>query len=376
MRKKVLSALLALTMCATLLVGCSGGSKETTPPATTPSTQGAPDNTAPAAPDYSGVELVVCTWGGTTGDATKKLAEDFEKKYGCTIVIDGINANSDRLAKLQSQIQSGVVEDDVVYFSGAYAKQAEKLGLFEKIDTSVVTNISELYDFALNDTGYGPMVLVGRFGIMYNEDILKEKGLEPPTSYMELFDDKYAGLVSLPAMTATAGPYVLIAIAEQLGGGIDNYQPALDLYKEKKDNIKLWYTTDLMAALSQKEVAITVYMDLMLPVLVSSGLNMKWVDAKEGNFADDVFINVVKDSPNKELAQLFVNYALEKSTQELFIELNNEAPTNKNAQMSEEKQAFLAYGQEDFDKCTFFDYDKLNAVKPEMIEQWQKIAAQ
>jgi hypothetical protein len=31
MRKKVLSALLALTMCATLLVGCSGGSKETTP---------------------------------------------------------------------------------------------------------------------------------------------------------------------------------------------------------------------------------------------------------------------------------------------------------------------------------------------------------
>jgi putative spermidine/putrescine transport system substrate-binding protein len=117
-------------------------------------------------------------------------------------------------------------------------------------------------------------------------------------------------------------------------------------------------------------------MDLMLPVLVSSGLNMKWVDAKEGNFADDVFINVVKDSPNKELAQLFVNYALEKSTQELFIELNNEAPTNKNAQMSEEKQAFLAYGQEAFDKCTFFDYDKLNAVKPEMIEQWQKIAAQ
>jgi putative spermidine/putrescine transport system substrate-binding protein len=150
------------------------------------------------------------------------------------------------------------VEDDVVYFSGAYAKTAKSSSLIEKIDTSVVTNISELYDFALNDTGYGPMVLVGRFGIMYNEDILKEKGLEPPTSYMELLDDKYAGLVSLPAMTATAGPYVLIAIAEQLGGGIDNYQPALDLYKEKKDNIKLWYTPDLMAALSQKEVAITV----------------------------------------------------------------------------------------------------------------------
>jgi ABC-type glycerol-3-phosphate transport system substrate-binding protein len=133
MRKKVLSALLALTMCATLLVGCSGGSKETTPPATTPSTQGAPDNTAPAAPDYSGVELCVCTWGGTTGDATKKLAEDFEKQYGCTIVIDGINANSDRLAKLQSQIQSGVVEDDVVYFSALMPNRRKSSACLKKL---------------------------------------------------------------------------------------------------------------------------------------------------------------------------------------------------------------------------------------------------
>ena len=173
-----------------------------------------------------------------------------------------------------------------------------------------------LYDFAQNETGYGPMVCVGRFGIMYNADMLKEKGLEPPTSYMDLFDDKYAGLVSLPAMTATAGPYVLGAIAEDLGGSLEDYQAALDLYKEKAGNIGLWYTSDIVPALTSNQVAITVYMDLMLPVLQSSGLNMTWVDAEEGNFIDDVFINVVKDAPNKELAQLFVKYALEKETQE------------------------------------------------------------
>ena len=37
----------------------------------------------------------------------------------------------------------------------------------------------------------------------------------------------------------------------------------------------------------------------MLPVLRDSGLNMVWVDAEEGNFVDDVYINVVKDAPNK-----------------------------------------------------------------------------
>lgn len=366
--KRFVSIMMVAAMTAAVLGGCSSSSSKIEEPK---------DETTESASeqDFTGAELTVCTWGGSTGAATKELAKEFEEKYGCTVVIDEVNANSDRIAKLQSQIDSGNIEDDVVYLSGAYAKQGETLDLFEKIDTSVVTNMDELYDFAQNDTGYGPMVCVGRFGIMYNEDILKEKGLEPPTSYMDLFDDKYAGLVALPAMTATAGPYVFSAIAKDLGGSLEDYQSALDFYAEKKGNIGLWYTTDLVPALTQKQVAITVYMDLMLPVLQSSGLNMKWVDAEEGDFADDVYINVVKNAPNKELAQRFIEYTLEKETQEKFIELNNEAPTNKNAEMSAEKDEFLVYGQDEFDKCTFFDYDFLNGIKPTLIEEWQKIVA-
>ena len=366
--KTFLSVLMIAALTTAALAGCGSSAEEET--AENEQTEEAAGET-----DFTGAELVVCTWGGSTGAATKELVKGFEEKYGCTVILDEVNQNSDRIAKIQSQIESGNVETDVVYLSGAYAKQGESLGLFEKIDTNVVTSLSDLYDFAQNDTGYGPMVCVGRFGIMYNEDVLNEKGLEPPTSYMDLFDDKYAGLVALPAMTATAGPYVFSAIAEDLGGDLTNYQAALDLYAEKKDNIGMWYTSDLVPALTNKEVAISVYMDLMLPVLNASGLNMKWVDAEEGSFADDVFINVVKDAPNKELAQLFVEYTLEKETQENFIELNNEAPTNKTAVMSEEKDAFLVYGQEEFDNCEFFDYDFLNEIKPALIEEWQKIVA-
>ena len=69
---------------------------------------------------------------------------------------------------------------------------------------------------------------------------------------------------------------------------------ALDLYAEKKDNIGMWYTSDLVPALTNKEVAVTVYMDFMIPALNASGLNMKWVDAEEGNFADDVLSTLLK----------------------------------------------------------------------------------
>lgn len=365
--KKFLSMMLVAVMSVSALTACGSSSKEENKEATTA------EGKTPA--DFTGAELTVCTWGGATGAATKELVKGFEEKYGCTVVLDEINQNADRVAKLQSQIESGNVEDDVVYLSGPYAKQAEELGLLEKLDTNVV-NTDELYDFAKNENGYGPMVCADRFGIMYNADVLAEKGLEPPTSYMDLFDDKYAGLVSLPAMTSTAGPYVFSSIAEELGGSLEDRQAALDLYKEKADNIGMWYTSDIVPALINKEVAITVFMDLMIPVLNASGLNMVWVDAKEGNFIDDVYVNVVKDAPNKELGQLFVQYVIEKETQEKFIELNNEAPTNKTAVMSPEKDELLVYGQEEFDSCKFFDYNYLNTIKADLIEDWQKIVAE
>lgn len=360
--KRIIATLLATLMIVASLAACGKTNTQQT--------------TEAGVKDFGGAQLVVCTWGGSTGASTKELAANFEKMYNCEVIIDEVNANSDRITKLKAQVESGNVEADVVYMSGPYAKEAEGLGIFEKIDTSIVTNMDELYDFAQNDTGYGPMVCVGRFGIMYNADILEEKGLEPPTSYMELFDDKYAGLVALPAMTATAGPYVFAAVAEELGGSLDDYQAALDFYNEKKDNIKFWYTTELVAGLTNEEVAITVYMDLMFPALNGAGLNMKWADAKEGNFADDVFINVVKDAPNAELAQLFVKYTLEVEQQEKFLNDNWEAPTNKNAKMSDELDPYLVYGEDEFANCTFFDYTKLNAVKPEIIEAWQKIVNQ
>ena len=56
--------------------------------------------------------------------------------------------------------------------------------------------------------------------------------------------------------------YVFAEIAEDLGGDLTDYQAALDLYAEKKDNIGMWYTADIVPALSNKEVAITVYMTL------------------------------------------------------------------------------------------------------------------
>ena len=43
---------------------------------------------------------------------------------------------------------------------------------------------------------------------------------------------------------------------------------------------------------------------------LNSFLNVKWVDPEEGDFSAAATVNVVKNSKNPELAQLFVNYLI------------------------------------------------------------------
>ena len=209
---------------------------------------------------------------------------------------------------------------------------------------------------------------------MYDAAALAAKGLEAPTSYQDLFDDKYAGMVILPDMTSTAGPYMLVAMAEAMGGSQEDVSAAMTLMQEKKDNIVGYYSasSDVVNAFTTGEASITVFMDINMPGLIDAGLDMKWVDAKEGSFAAPATINVVKGCQNPELAQLFVEYMCSEATQNIIAEAMNEAPVHKNATMSEELQVYLAYGEEAMLALKEFDEAFITEAKGEWIDTFQR----
>ncbi|NLU24644.1 MAG: ABC transporter substrate-binding protein [Clostridiales bacterium] len=321
--------------------------------------------------DFGGAELVVATWGWAEA-GLKSLAEDFEKTYNCTIVVDPTSGNGDRLNKLMAEKDAPTA--DVALLTKSFAETGNQAGLFEKIDTSVVTDLGNLYDFAVNADGYGPCYSVCRYGIMYNVDALKNAGLPTPTSYQDLFDDKYAGMVALPDMTSTAGPYMLVAMAEAMGGSQEDVSAAMTLMQEKKDNIDLWYSTssDVVTAFTTGEANIAVFMDINMPGLTKSGLNMAWVDAAEGSFAAPASVNVVKGCKNSELAQLFVEYLISNDTQNKIASTLNEAPVNKNATMADELKTYLAFGEDAIKALKEFDESYIATAKTGWIDTFQR----
>lgn len=377
--KRILALMLSMTMVMGL-AACGSTQKESSADTSTATAEtsetAATESTDSSAEtettqDFSGAELVVATWGWAE-TSLKTLSEDFEKQYNCTIVVDPTSGNGDRINKLMAEKDDPTA--DVAMLSKSFAQTGNSEGLFEKIDTNVVTSLGDLYDIAVDADGYGPCYSLDRYGIMYNADALEQAGLPAPTSYEDLFDDQYAHMVALPDMTSTAGPYLLVALAEDLGGSQEDVTPAMELMQEKKDNIDLWYTTtsDVVNAFTTGEANIAVFMDIYMPSLTESGLNMVWTDASEGSFSAPATVNVVKNCKNPELAQLYVEYLISESTQNKIAEVMNEAPVNKNATMDDSLKSYLAFGEESMNALKEFDESYIAENKEAWIDTFQR----
>ena len=370
--KKMSACTLAAVMTLSALAGCSNSGNAGSASSSASSAAATASSAAGTSGDasYKGAQLVVATWGFSAA-SLKKISKDFESQYGCTVVTDETSGNSERLNKLTAQKNNPKI--DVALLTDSYADQGNRKGLFDKIDTNVVTNLSSLYAFAGNKDGFGPAYSVVRYGIMYNADKVKTV----PTSYQDLFKDDFKGKVALPDMTSTAGPYLLMTLAKDLSGNEKNVDAAFKFLESKKGNINLWYTTsaDVTKAFSTGDINAALFMDMNMPALTKSGLNIKWVDPKEGDFSAAATVNVVKNGKNEKLAQLFVNYLLSDKVQSQIAGTMNEAPTNKNATMPDAQKKYLVFGQSQADALKTFDWSYVNSSKADWVETFQKNVA-
>ena len=164
--KRMLAMLLALTMVFTM-AAC--GSSEKPAATQAPAAEAPAEGEADGALDFGGAELVVATWGWAEA-GLKTLAADFESQYNCTIVVDPTSGNGDRINKLMAEKADPTA--DVALLTKSFAETGIQNDLFEQLDTNIVTSLGELYDFCVDEKGYGPCYSLCRYGIMYNADAL------------------------------------------------------------------------------------------------------------------------------------------------------------------------------------------------------------
>lgn len=318
-------------------------------------------------------KTLTISWWGYNGDKLNaNVIEPFKKICGCDIVFETGN-NADRLNKLKLRDGKGV---DVIYLTDSFSQLGIAQGLFQKVDATKLPNLAELYDIAKDPQGgYGPAYTIGRVGIVYDSAKVKPQ----ITSWNDLWRDDLKSAITLPGITTTAGPMVVLQAGKHAGAdAFNDTDTAFEAIEALKPNTAKNYNTgsEMVNLISTGEAKVAIAQDFTLASLKGAVPTMTWATLSDGDIATLNTVNIPKGSENVELAHQFINFVLSKEVQQLEAEQGVDAPVNSKVQLTPEQAKMWTYGAEMIAKLNRLDYEKLNEAKTDWIDRWNEIFSQ
>jgi len=334
------------------LGGCTDDKPAPTPAAPTGSAKAAAAPPADPATKFKGKTLNLLTWEGY---AESKFTKGFEEKYGVTVKGTYFGTSDELVAKLKSS--KGVY--DIVSPSTDVATTLIEAGLVAPVDVKKISSyqdlapvLREMKDVQRDGKVYGVPFTWGPDYLIYDADVVKEE----PKSWKVFLEPQYKGKVSLWDDVSN-----IYLVGQMLG--MDKSDPAA-LYNMTDEQLqqakaklielkpqvrKYWATAGELTDLSKnKEVVLAVGWPLTTATLVKEGRNIKGVIPEEGATGWIDRLMIAEGSANKELAELYLDYATQPKVMALVAEVTNYSVANPKA---------AEHMTEDVRKVTMSDVD-------------------
>ncbi len=248
-------------------------------------------------------QLVFVAWGGTTQEAEMKAwATPFTAETSVPVVSDGPT----NYGKIKAMVEAKAVDWDVIDAEGDWAARADKEGLLEKLDFSLI-DVKDVDKRFYTD--YGAAAYSFSFVLGYNTSAM---GGKVPSGWADFFDtEKFPGKRGVISWM-TAGVLEMALLA-------DGVKPA-DLYPldverafRKLDTIKKEIIFWDSGAASQSQIAtgetvMCFCWEARVGALKRDGapVEAQWNQHLQGM---DLLV-VPKGSKNKELAMKFISHAV------------------------------------------------------------------
>jgi putative spermidine/putrescine transport system substrate-binding protein len=247
-------------------------------------------------------------------------------------------------------------------------------GIFEPLDPAVVTNLEHVVPEAIMADGLGVGIIMQNIGLFYHTENFAEAGFDPPTSWMELVDEKYCNRVGYMHPNVSFGYYALMMIG---GGEPEDIPEGIERVIAFGDCIE---TVDPSGA---KHVERAQLGDFDLGVLAHQlvisladrGAPLGFVTPEEGGILQFTTMAVAKDGPNPELAQRTVNELLSERVQTILVEEFKASPVNKNVEVPADLIAAGAPDPHNMSRYLPIDAPKLIPQRQELTEQFMRAMA-
>lgn len=280
--KKILKALLALTLAISMVLSLSGcgGEKRT--------------------------QLKVYNWGDYIDQS---ILEEFEEKYNIDVIYDEFATNEEMYAK----IKAGASDYDILIPSDYTIKRMIDEDMLHKIDMKNVPNYKYIGERFKNlafdpNNEYSVPYMWGTVGILYNKTMVKE----PVDSWKVLWDDKYSKqILMLDSLRDSIG-ITLKMLGYSLNTKNDNeLNEAKDALIKQKPLVLAYVGDEVKDKMIGGEAALAVVWSGDAVYMKRENPDLEYVIPKEGSNIWFDSIVIPKTSQHKKEAELFINFLCE-----------------------------------------------------------------
>jgi spermidine/putrescine-binding protein len=242
-------------------------------------------------------ELNAILWEGY---APPKSIKAFEDEYGIDMNVTAIASNDEVFSKIRSQ--SG--QYDLIPATTDVTEQYIDQGLVQPLDLDQVPNsesvfgaFKDLPQVEKDGESYGVPHTWSADPIIYNADAISA----PEQSYEALFDDQYAGKVSLYDDLGSLWVGAQVLGYDPFNLTDDQMSEVVSLMQEQKDLDRKYWSSgdDLIKLMASGEVDIATGWSYMYTQLKDEGVNVKRISPDEGNlgWVDTLMVPAGAENP-------------------------------------------------------------------------------
>lgn len=325
---------------------------------------------AASAPASAQEALHVAWYGGNWGDAFKAcVADPFTKATGVAVVPE-VGTSTVTLAKLQQQKDAPTL--DVAWMDGGVSELAEAAGVLAPITQKGVPNLKDALPQAVYSNANGTYAVgTGYYslGLTYNTKEIPEA----PTSWNDLWKPEYADAVTIPSPANSSGVPFLFFLHKIWNAPAGDFAPVFAKIKELKPALFFDSSGAASNAFQSSEAIIGAHFNVGAFDLIAKGLPIGFTVPKEGVWATDARLHLVKNAPRAEMAQKFIDTALTPAASQCLAEKLFLGPSVKGVNVSPETAAKLPWGAKgSVETLYLLNWTEVNARRAELVDTWNR----
>ncbi len=319
---------------------------------------------AAQAQDFAGKTLVVGTWGGDIERLLREhVAGPLEAETGAKVEFL-LGGSGDRMSKMYAERENPTMD---VTFQNIYeAPQALADGLVVAPDAALVPNAADIWP-GMNNGCYA-MSLVG-LGIAYNKSLF-----ETPPEWADLWKPEYQGMIAMSPYPSSEGDG-LLGVAARLAGTDEKDPDAAFAKLAELGAPKLTYTglDEVFALMDAGEVAAAPMISGYVLAALKDwpGIGFSFPTDPGPVLVRDMVCQVA-NSPNPELAQMFINLAIGVENQTAYANELYFGPTNSKVELSEQASADTIDTPAEVESLLQLDWPYVIAQRADWTMRWNR----